>query len=414
MKLLKRQISQKDGSGSILLRPETPEDLWHLYNLLQPNDHVRSTTQRKVVNTTSTGSTTSSKKRLMLTINVQKVDFDPASLSLRISGQTQSESNLVRLGSYHTLNLELNQNIELVKEIWDQIYLDILEEAIHPERQAQVAAVVMQVGLAHVCLIVGSLTLTQARIEVTIPKKRTGSSNHSKAVTKFYNQVYEAILQKVDFSSVKCCLLASPGFVKDDFFQYMMKEAQKREDKVLLEHKSKFVLCRASSGHKHALDEVFADASIQSRLADTKYALETSKLHEFMRKLDTHPDCAYYGYNHVVMADQELAIETLLVTDELFRNSSSLQTRKKYVDLVESVRAHGGQVLILSTMHVSGQQLQQVSGVAAILRFPMPNLEELEELAASHEEEQEEDMSEDEEYDEDARIKEDMADMGLG
>jgi hypothetical protein len=31
-------------------------------------------------------------------------------------------------------------------------------------------------------------------------------------------------------------------------------------------------------------------------------------------------------------------------------------------------------VYIFSTMHVSGQQLQQVSGVAAILRYPMPDL----------------------------------------
>ena len=35
MKIIKRNISAKDGSGSIMLRPENPEDLWHAYNLLQ-------------------------------------------------------------------------------------------------------------------------------------------------------------------------------------------------------------------------------------------------------------------------------------------------------------------------------------------------------------------------------------------
>ena len=51
------------------------------------------------------------------------------------------------------------------------------------------------------------------------------------------------------------------------------------------------------------------------------------------------------------------------------------------MDLVEGVRANGGKVYVFSSMHISGQQLQQVSGVAAILRYPLPDLDELEELA---------------------------------
>lgn len=92
-----------------------------------------------------------------------------------------------------------------------------------------------------------------------------------------------------------------------------------------------------------------------------------------MRLLDTHPEKAYYGYFHVQKANDELAIDSLLISDELFR-SADIATRKKYVALVESVRERGGTVYIFSTMHVSGQQLQQVSGVAAILRYPLPDL----------------------------------------
>ena len=90
-----------------------------------------------------------------------------------------------------------------------------------------------------------------------------------------------------------------------------------------------------------------------------------------MRLLDTNPDKAYYGYFHVQKANEELAIDSLLISDELFR-SSDIAVRKKYVALVESVRERGGIVYVFSTMHVSGQQLQQVSGVAAILRYPLP------------------------------------------
>lgn len=50
--------------------------------------------------------------------------------------------------------------------------------------------------------------------------------------------------------------------------------------------------------------------------------------------------------------------------------------RKEYVSLVEEVRDSGGDVKIFSTMHVSGEQLSQLTGIAAILRFPLPELED--------------------------------------
>jgi protein pelota len=45
--------------------------------------------------------------------------------------------------------------------------------------------------------------------------------------------------------------------------------------------------------------------------------------------------------------------------------------RKVYVSLTESVQAKGGSVYIFSTLHPSGEQLKGLTGVAAILRFPL-------------------------------------------
>lgn len=413
MKLLKKNISQKDGSGKVLLRPETSEDLWHAYNLLQKKDIVRCTTLRKVVNTSSTGSTTSSKLRINLSIQVQKVDFDTDVLQVRLSGPNVEENKHVKMGAAHTLTLELGRDFSIEKECWDQIFLDRIEEACNPERGAEVAAVVMQPGLAHVCVVTGAVTVTKARIDMNIPKKRTGSTNHAKALTKFYEAIYQAILRHVDFSQIKCCLLGSPGFVKDDLWKYMLEQMIKRDDRCLIENKQKFVLCRASSGHKHALEEIFSDASIMEKITDTKIAKEVEELNRFMRMIDTCPDKAYYGFNHVQKANEELAIEVLLITDDLFR-SSDIQTRKKYVQLVESVRENGGKTYIFSSLHVSGQQLNQLSGVAAILRYPLPDLDQMELDAEAHEESSE--SSEDESYnemDDLFRAQEDLKDMGL-
>lgn len=425
MKLLKKQISAKDASGTILVRPDTPEDLWHIYNLVRAGDCIRCTTLRKVVKETSTGSTSSAKKRLILTIQMEKIEFDPDALELRLSGIVQSENEQVRLGSHHTLSVELNQNLSIEKNCWDQIYLDIIDEAIHPENQAEVGAIVLQpTGLAHVCLITGSLTITKAKIDINIPKKRTGTTQHSKSVAKFYDSIYQAVVRHYDFGKIKCVVLGSPGFSKNDLYDFMIQQATKANNKVFLESKNKFVLCKASSGHKHSIEELLQDPTVLAQMSQTKIVQEVEVLTKFMRMLDIDPDRAYYGYDHVNKAQTEsLAVDKLLVTDELFR-SSDIVTRKKYVQLVEDVRASGGSVHILSVMHVSGQQLQQVSGVAAILRFPLPDLDEIEEkynlalLAETAKVDGQEsytdnDGSDDSAYDPARRIREDLQDMGL-
>jgi len=45
------------------------------------------------------------------------------------------------------------------------------------------------------------------------------------------------------------------------------------------------------------------------------------------------------------------------------------------VGIVENVKKSGAEVLIFSSIHESGKQLDQLSGVAAILNFPLPEVE---------------------------------------
>jgi len=151
----------------------------------------------------------------------------------------------------------------------------------------------------------------------------------------------------------------------------------RRDIRLLIENKHKFLLCHSNSGYKHALKEVFSDPTISAKLTDTKAAGEVKAISNFYEMLKNDPYRAVYGLQHVTYSQDKLAIQTLLLTDELFR-ACSIEKRKQYVALVESVRESGGEVRIFSGMHVSGEQLKQLGGVAAILRFPLAELDEIE------------------------------------
>lgn len=378
MKLVYKNID-KDGGGTVTLIPEESEDMWHAYNLIGEGDSVRASTIRKVQNESSTGSSTSSRVRTTLTIRVENIDFDTQACMLRLKGRNIEENQYVKMGAYHTLDLELNRKFSLIKPEWDSISLERVELACDPTQNADVAAVVMQEGLAQICLITASMTLVRAKIDQNIPRKRKGNvKQHEKGLSRFFDSVMQAILRHINFDVVKCVLIASPGFVRDQFYEYMFQEAIKTDNKVLIENKSKFLLVHSSSGFKHSLKEVLLEPAVIAKMADTKALGEVRALEAFYSLLQTEPAKAFYGVNHVEKACEAQAIETLLISDDLFR-CQDVQQRKRYVSLVDTVRELGGDVKIFSSMHVSGEQLGQLTGVAALLRFPMPDLEDEEE-----------------------------------
>uniref|UniRef100_A0A4W5M683 Protein pelota homolog n=1 Tax=Hucho hucho TaxID=62062 RepID=A0A4W5M683_9TELE len=385
MKLLHKDI-EKDNAGQVTLMPEEAEDMWHTYNLLQIGDSLMASTIRKVQTESSTGSVGSSRVRTTLCVCVDTIDFDSQACQLRVKGTNIQENQYVKMGAYHTIELELNRKFTLAKKIWDSVVLDRIEQACDPTQKADVAAVVMQEGLANLVLVTPAMTLLRAKVEVTIPRKRRGScTQHEKALDRFYEAVMQGILRHINFDVVKCILVASPGFVKDQFMAYLFREAVRQDSKILLENRPKFMLVHSSSGHKYSLKEILCDPAVTARLSDTKAAGEVKALEDFYKMLQHEPDRAFYGLAHMEKASEALAIDILLISDKLFRHQD-VTTRSRYVRLVDSVRDNGGTVRIFSSLHVSGEQLTQLSGVAAILRFPIADLSEPEDDSSSDEE----------------------------
>lgn len=377
MRQIFRDIDKKTNAGSVKLEASDSEDMWHLYNLLSPGDILKAPTIRKVQHESNTGSTSAERVRITLAISVLSVDFDASVITIRINGRVAEENKHVRIGAFHTLDLEPHRAFVLTKENWDSIHIDRLNLAIDPMTDADVGAIVMQDGLAHLLIITRSLTLTRARIEVNIPRKgKNALYNRDSAMKSFFDAVLRAATEHLNWDTLKVIILASPGYVKDEFLKFALLEASRHDMRNILENKSKVMLCHASSGHKNALEEVLSRAEVQMRLTNTKAVGEVQLLNEFNEMLKLDETRAVYGPSHVKFASDMGAIDKLLITDSLFR-ANDVSLRNKYVELVENAKSCGSEVTVFSTQHVTGKQLDAMSGVAAILRFPLQELEDI-------------------------------------
>jgi protein pelota len=133
MRLLKKDIL-KDGAGYIRLIPEHVEDLWHIYNIISEYDAVSCSTVRKIEKSTSTGKITE-KRRIFLTISVKNIDFDLQSASMRISGKNIQENDWVKIGQFHTSEIELNRELTITKKNWDAIHIQRIQDSTGKEKK---------------------------------------------------------------------------------------------------------------------------------------------------------------------------------------------------------------------------------------------------------------------------------------
>ena len=398
MKILDESFS-KGGSGHVRVVPDTSEDMWQLFNLLRADDHVEAVTFRKVSRSAGAdglGSGESERIRVKLRVSVESVDYDGEGEAVRVKGRNTTETEHVKLGAYHTLDLDTGRAVKIEKHEWDAVDVRRLREAADPAADADLAVMTIDEGLANLFLVGASVTTHRAKVEKSMPRK-TGAAalGYEKALTTFHKNVLDAVLRHVDLEKVKCFVVAGPGFAKESFLRYADLEcaraassdatagatADKKSSNGSIDqtlhtfrtHRKKVLETHASTAFRGALREVLESPSVARLIKDTKASAEIAALDDFFSTLAGKPERALYGPAHVFAAHELGAIDTLLIADGLFRCADA-NARRRWVALVEEVEAGGGVARVFSSAHESGRQLGELTGVAATLRFPLPDL----------------------------------------
>jgi protein pelota len=203
-------------------------------------------------------------------------------------------------------------------------------------------AVVMGEGVANICLITEHQTILRNRVEVSIPRKGKGHiEQHKKGLEKFHTTLLGTLQRdmegaKRDAQTEKTVplLLASAGFYAQAFLQFIKE-----------------------------------------------HAVRTGT--NFMKHMRLEDGRAAYGPREIERAVESGAVGrgggVLLISNTLFR-SQNLTERKRWVALVDRVRdVEGGEVRVLSSLHESGKRLEALGSIAAILTYPLEEIDEDEE-----------------------------------
>ncbi|CAK8543965.1 unnamed protein product [Lathyrus sativus] len=392
MKLLEKDFALNQ-TGTVKIIAEEPDDVWLLYNLITVGDVVTADTTRKVH--LESNKNTASRVKLTLHLKVTCHEFHKDSSTLRVHGRNLEPNQHVAAGSFHTLTLERNKPFELQKKLWDRNSVEALSDATEnsssSSSEANLAVVVLQQHQAEIHLLGKGVTTRCSKIEASSHSRK--KSSYSSSSNVFLRDVFTAFVKHVDFKVVKSVVIAGDSRDNDDktslsptiFRRFLLSEARRLRMRYIEENKSRIVVvgsrCNTNNNKGNCdfdLREIFNDVAVMNLIKDSNLGLEIRVFKELWDMVCNNSDRVCYGPKHVESAHEMKAIDTLLISDDLYRNEE-IDMRKKYVGLVKSVKEGGGKALVYSSMHVSTPQLDQLTGVAAILRFPLPGLQDMDE-----------------------------------
>ncbi|KAL4390259.1 hypothetical protein AHAS_Ahas03G0127200 [Arachis hypogaea] len=187
--------------GRVTIIPEESDDLWIVYNIINPGDYVTTDTSRKVT----------------------CYDFDKDSSTLHIQGCNLESNDYVAVGSFHTLTLECNKPFKLHKKVWKHDVVEVLQERENHEvcPDAELAVTLFQQDHAEIYLIGKGITAMVSKVETSSSRagRRKSSSSSPSSNTKnvFFCEVFAAFIKHVDLNKVKNTVIASEDSKKDEF-----------------------------------------------------------------------------------------------------------------------------------------------------------------------------------------------------
>ena len=347
-------VKQDKKEGIVTLVPETLDDLWHLSHIVEVKDSISSKTTRRIQDNTGDKlrSDRGVKKTFTLRIDVENISFHIFTGKLRLTGViTKGPEDLIPLGSHHTVEVKLNTPLTIKKDKWSNWALKRLNQAIDASKKLAAVVVLLEDDTATLGLIRQFGVEYYGPIKGSVSGKRIVDKNRGKAITQFYEKVIESINK---FEHIQNIVIAGPGFVKNDFYDYIKNKHKDLASKTIIES--------TGSGGRVGIHEVLKKGTVEKLTVENRVASEMVAVNNLLTQIGKNSSKVAYGKKETIKSINLGAVKQLLILDNEIANEGM----GNLMDMVENMN---GEVMVISSQHEGGEQLKGLGNMAAILRY---------------------------------------------
>ncbi len=349
--------------GLIQLDLESPDDLWHCYNIIRRGDTVYSRTSREV-KSTQEGARPSAGKRFSMTLGlrVEKISLDRDLSRLKITGVVIDGPEKFEgvKGSHHTFNLAAEGRISIIKEDWLRHDIHRIESSSHEARTP-----ILVVAIDDEEYAVGILREygfdVKTEFRTRLPGKR--SPDEREAALNSYVKGAVQSLQQHAQSERGPILIVGPGFTKNRLEALLQREYTELAKRIAR-------VATTNTAGVSGLNEALKIGVISKVLRNVRAAYESELVEAMLSRIGSSNQKVAYGFEDVSRADAFGAIDTLLVSSK-FLQEIPMDDALRAEGLIRSAEQKRAKIVIVSSEHEAGRQLTSLGGIGALLRFPI-------------------------------------------
>ncbi len=334
-----------EGEGKLKLRVDTLDDLWTLQRIIFANDLVKSESLRKFK---ASEGDKGEMKEVVITVRVEKTEFDKTAERLRIMGKIIEGKPLdyIKLNSYHTLNIAPGDVLDIIKTEWHDYLVNVIRNAVSDTRKARLGLIVADEEKAVPAYLLGYGVEFKNEIYSNL-SKRMSQKDYAEQEKKYFRQ----ILEMAEEMRVDTIIIAGPGFTKDDVKKFgeetgMIKKIGKR-----------LIFEKTSDTERTGVYELIKSDRVAALLQKERIRIEFKLMEEFLSGLDSGRSRS--GVGPVNEAIDGYEAKTVLVND-------SVLGKKDVQETLANAEKNRVKIEVFNSVDEVGEQLRSFRDIACL------------------------------------------------
>ena len=345
-----RIVHRDRKAGLVKVVPEVLDDLYHLAQIVRPRDRVRALTFRTAeVDDDVERRGKAEKRKMVLTLEVEDVEFHEFSDRLRIHGVITDGPQ--DHGLHHTFNVEADGrgDLSIVKpDGWHKTDLERLDRAAKEAQQPLLFILAIEDDEA----TLAAVHHYGVREVSSIQMGGRGKMYETKGKDGFFDEVRTRVVTTRPPEAP--LIVVGPGWTRERFIDHLRERAP--------EHAGGLSTEGTGQGGIVGVHEAIRRGVLQRVVKDHALTRDTELMDRLLAEIARGAGLAAYGPQETLQALEVGAVDTLLVTDRLVREGRADDALRRAEETATAVH-------VLAEAHDAGKRLGGFGGVAALLRF---------------------------------------------
>ncbi|KAI5147974.1 protein pelota [Enteropsectra breve] len=343
MKIGSISLDKKTQGGALTVEMTNLDDLYTLSQILEIGDRVESFTTRKI---SLDGGKTQQKIALKLQVKAETYNYDLEDGIVIVKGKTCCENEHVKLGSYHSLNINLHEKFKIFKNNWKHSQVRELQDATNEAPE--------------ICFII---FYDREAVVSSVSSNSIKTIHKEELKNKNYKSLLACVSQQKE--KMKIFIIASFSDIRSDFSKKLFAEVKTIEKLT--------TVIKLSGEYKgisntKAISKLLTDKSHSKAFTNIKYIDDLRSAEELFTAIRVESVLVAIGKIEILEAFEYGAVSKLFLLNTVYR-PRTIDERQNIESLLADAREMRAQICVIPADHELGERLNQLGGFAAFLKF---------------------------------------------